>query len=104
MPWPTDPESKRRSAATYSDPEYRRNRPRALERDRNRCQLRLDGCTHRAQTVDHKVPVSQGGGHGLANLQGACWHCHRKKSAQEGGGYRKPKAAADPSPAPRTAW
>jgi 5-methylcytosine-specific restriction endonuclease McrA len=33
-------------------------------------------------TVDHIVPVAQGGGNDLANLAFACFHCNRQKGAQ----------------------
>ena len=102
MPWPTDRESKRRSDATYNA-EYRRNRKICLERARWRCEIRLEGCTRRATQADHITPVSRGGGHGLGNLRAACESCHRKVTAQQGGGFRA-AAKADPQPRPTTAW
>jgi 5-methylcytosine-specific restriction enzyme A len=102
MPWPTDPESRRRSRATYDDPVYRRNRKAALARAGRRCErcsspLRLQ--------VDHRIPVSQGGTHDLANLQVLCVTCHGRKTATEGNGFRR---GSGPSPDPpvehRTQW
>jgi len=105
MPWPTDRESKRRSDATYSDPEYQRNRRTCLENARHRCEIRIEGvCTHRATQVDHIIPVSQGGTHALANLRASCQPCHRKVTAQQGGGYRNRAASQDPDPRPGTVW
>lgn len=104
MPWPTDRESKRRSDATYNDPEYRRNRVACLERARHRCEIALeDICEGRATQTDHIVAVSLGGTHALSNLRAACPACHRKVTAQQGGGYRRSQAS-DPAPRPSTAW
>ena len=108
MPWPTDPESRRRSDATYKDPEYKRNRAVAWRRAGGRCE-RLengrrcgssDGCQ-----VDHVTPVSQGGTHHVDNLAVLCSRHHRAKTAQEGKGSRGArKPAADPILQVRTEW
>lgn len=105
MPWSKTPEGRRHDAETYGDPIYKRNRESAKRRAAGRC----EDCKHPHDRLqcDHDIPVSQGGTHALANLvmrctgQGTC-RCHERKTAQEGGGYRKP--AGDPQPRRRTAW
>lgn len=99
MPWRNDPDARRRSAETYGDPEYQRNRKAALRRAGRRCEK----CqSWKDVQVDHVIPVSQGGTHALANLMVLCGDCHATKTATEGGGFRKP--ARDPAPRPRTQW
>ncbi len=81
---------------------WRKARREQLERDRYRCQIRLDGCTTIATTVDHI--------HGAANdpnhlhLRSACENCHGKTTAQQGRGYRKPATERDPEPRTGTTW
>lgn len=104
MPWANDPESRRRSDATYSDPEYKRNRRIVLTRANGRCSR----CgRRRTLQVDHVIPVSQGGSHAVANLQVLCsgpGSCHAKKTATEGGGWRGSRTVNDPQPVQRTQW
>ena len=52
---------------------------RILERDGYMCQIGSPGCTGRATTTDHIVPVSQGGGNEVTNLQAACRSCNSRK-------------------------
>lgn len=107
MPWSADPEKRRADARNYGTPEYRRAREAARRRAGGCCEQ----CGHRHARLqcDHRIPVSQGGGHSLANLRmlcagpGSC-RCHEKKTAQEGGGYRSSGRAADPDCTPRTLW
>lgn len=98
MPWSNTPEKRQRDAETYNA-EYRQNRQIALGRAGGSC----DKCGRRGRLqTDHIIPVSQGGGHELANLQALCCgpgSCHAAKTAAEGG--RRPR---DPEPTPRTAW
>lgn len=105
MTWRKTPDDRRRDAQVYGA-EYRRNRAATLKRAGWRCEIRTEGiCTGRATTCDHIIPVSQGGGHELGNLRAACAPCHRRKTAGEGGGYRKRRGpAADPQPRPYTLW
>jgi len=63
-------------------PDWWRTRARILRRDPN-CRLGYDCCTRTSTTVDHRVPVSQGGGHEDSNLQGVCVPCHAVKSERE---------------------
>jgi hypothetical protein len=45
-----------------------------------RCELRLDGCTGRAEEVDHIVPRAAGGAmFDLSNLRAVCKACHRQR-------------------------
>ena len=102
MAWSKTAADRQRDAAVYDNPEYRRNRPLAMRRDRWRCQLRLPGCVGAASQCDHITQPDQGGGHGLGNLRAVCKTCHGKRTAQQsntGTGSR-----ADPQPQPRTAW
>lgn len=109
MPWRNTPDARRRSDATYNDPEYRRNRAIARRRANGRC----EGCGHPHARLqcDHDTPVSQGGTHHADNLRMKCagpgtCRCHEKKTAQEGGGYRRRGrvAAEDPPVQARTVW
>jgi 5-methylcytosine-specific restriction endonuclease McrA len=109
MTWKKTPEDRRRDAETYGDPVYKRNRAAAKRRAGGRCED--CGHPHGRLQCDHIIPVSQGGGHQLANLamrcvgEGSC-KCHERKTAQEGGGYRSKRDAGqiDPAPRPRTNW
>ncbi|MDD4110180.1 MAG: HNH endonuclease signature motif containing protein [Clostridia bacterium] len=55
-------------------------RKEIFERDKNLCQLQLDGCTKVAEEVDHIIPISVGGTNNLDNLQSSCKNCNLKKS------------------------
>lgn len=68
-------------------------RARVLARDERRCRLRGPGCTGRADTVDHIVPVSRGGSDRMENLRAACGHCNYSR----GNGNR----VSDPRPGAR---
>lgn len=106
MPWANDPESRRRSDKTYRDPEYVRNRQIVLGNAGGRCQQ--CGRPGRKLQVDHVRPVSQGGGHGLDNLQALCsgpGSCHARKTAADSNrNSRARRAAPDPPAQPRTRW
>ena len=105
MPWQNDPDARRRSAATYQDPVYLRNKKLVRQRSGGRCE-HMDG-TVRCGSMDgvqcdHLVPVSVRVDHSLANLQDLCTTHHQRKTATEGGGFRKQRS--DPLPSPRTRW
>lgn len=109
MPWDNSPDKRRRDAAAYGDPEYRRNRALALKRAGGACENMVNGrrCGSRDRVqCDHITPLSQGGTHSLGNLRCLCRPCHDRKSAQEGGGYRRPgwRAKGDPPLTRRTQW
>jgi 5-methylcytosine-specific restriction enzyme A len=104
MPWRNSPADRRRSAATYDDPEYKRNKAAVRRRSGGRCEWAQGGTwcgSPLGVQCDHKIPRSQGGSHALANLWDLCAVHHGRKTAQEGAGFRQ---ARDPDPAPRTAW
>ena len=113
MAWQKTRADREKEAKTYGDPAYRRNRQAALRQAGGACQCQGQCGQHtgpcarrdRRLQVDHRTPVSQGGGHDLANLWAICsgpGSCHAAKTAGEGGGYRK--AARDPEPRRRTQW
>ena len=105
MTWHKTPEDRQRDAATYGTAEYRRNREAARRRAGGTC----EGCSHRHPRLefDAAIPVRQGGDHSQGNGRMLCkgpgtCQCHDRKTAREGGGYRR--AASDPAPAVRTKW
>lgn len=77
-------------------PSHVRSRLRrvVLERDGYVCQLQLKCCTYKATQADHIRPAAIHG-HGIDNLQGACWPCNRAKG--------EPLDDTDPAPLP-SAW
>jgi 5-methylcytosine-specific restriction enzyme A len=102
MPWSNDREARRRSDATYGA-RWRKARQRALERARWKCEARLDGCTGAATEVDHVLGAQADPEH--TTLRAVCSPCHRKITAQQGGGFRSGgRGGADPEPHPRTSW
>jgi 5-methylcytosine-specific restriction endonuclease McrA len=56
-------------------------------RDSGRCVL----CGDFGFEVDHIVPRSRGGGHGLPNLRLLCISCHKQKSDEEKNAWRSGK-------------
>jgi 5-methylcytosine-specific restriction endonuclease McrA len=63
--------------------DWKRTHARILRRDGHRCYL-CDDYTRPADTVDHVVPVSQGGTHDDSNLAAAHQHpCHAAKTERE---------------------
>lgn len=89
----------------YGGP-WRRLRKQVLERDSYVCQIRLDGCTGHAVTVDHIQPIALGGAWWeTSNLRAACAKCniaagHRTRALLAGA---KASKAATPA-APSRAW
>ncbi|HNX31935.1 MAG TPA: HNH endonuclease [Holophaga sp.] len=53
---------------------------RVLKRDHHTCQY--DGCSNRATTVDHVIPVCQGGRTSWQNLVAACLVCNQTKGGR----------------------
>lgn len=107
--WKKTPADRQRDAKVYG-PEYKRNRAVAWRRADGKCEQLVDGrrCGSRDRCqVDHIIPTTQNGGHGLENLRVLCFGHHAKKTAQEGGGYRsrrgKPEEG-DPPLQERTKW
>ena len=66
----------------YDDPAYRTHRELALVRDGMRC---VACGSYGPLEVDHVVPLSQGGGNDLDNLQVMCRSCHRAKTQADQG-------------------
>lgn len=56
----------------YSSAEYKRNRKEILEASGYTCHY----CGNPANTADHIIPVSKGGGHEKSNLLPACTNCN----------------------------
>jgi len=66
---------------------WRRLRAQILQRDRGLCvRCRALGRVTPATVVDHKKPVSDGGGDEWTNLQSLCDRCHSLKTSQESTG------------------
>lgn len=64
----------------YDSREWRALRLRVLERDGHQCQIRMAGCTTRADRVDHIIGWKQGGAWlDPSNLQAACRSCNTAK-------------------------
>jgi hypothetical protein len=55
-------------------------REQVYKRDNYQCQLKLEGCTGKAECCDHTIPRCIGGLTTLENLKAACNHCNQKKS------------------------
>jgi 5-methylcytosine-specific restriction endonuclease McrA len=60
---------------------WARIRLTVLVRDQYQCQIRAQGCTHRATQVDHIISLMDGGTDDLSNLQAACAPCNKRKGA-----------------------
>lgn len=52
-----------------------------FKRDNYLCQLKLKGCSNKAECLDHIIPISKGGLGILENLQASCNHCNNLKSS-----------------------
>lgn len=66
-----------RSDPRMSSARWRALRQRILMRDAGVCRIRGSGCTGIANTVDHIIPISEGGAmFDPANLRAACAHCN----------------------------
>lgn len=109
MPWQKTRADRERDKSAYGSPEYKRNRAAARRRANGRCEE--CGHPHSHLQCDHITPLSQHGTHHLDNLrmlcsgEGSC-QCHDKKTATEGGGYRRKgrAKAEDPPLQGRTRW
>ena len=86
--------------ASYSDPEYIRNRQVAIARQHGRCKdcgriaAEWDGREWKTRRlggeVDHEVPLAKGGTNDASNLALRCQHCHRKADAIRRGRRGRP--------------
>lgn len=86
---------RKRTPRVYDDPEYRRNRPIALERAGDRCEAVDRGlrCPVTVElSVDHIRAAALGGGHELPNLQVLCQAHARLKNAADAKRVRQARA------------
>lgn len=82
--------------ACYASATWRRVRLIVLARDKWVCRIRVAGCTNTATTVDHIVPLDQGGAwYDTRNLRAACVHCNSVR-----GNTTKNGGSEDPPPLP----
>jgi HNH endonuclease len=58
---------------------YQGEKNRAIVLRRGYCEIGMEGCTGRAETVDHIIPKILGGPDIIENLRAACWHCNMSK-------------------------
>lgn len=73
-------EHKRLYGSTY----WKKLRKQVLDRDNWLCcECARQGKITPATDVDHIIPLSQGGGNSLNNLQSLCRKCHIRKTSQE---------------------
>lgn len=84
--WATDAARRARHAGAVVVETF--TREEVFERDSWTCQvcglhlsIDTDPFDPTAPTVDHVVPLSQGGEHSRANVQAACLHCNSSKQA-----------------------
>jgi hypothetical protein len=108
MPWRKTAADRARDATVYGSPVYRRNRDAARRRAGGVCEQ----CHHRHPRLqcDHMNHTGHGSpDHSLGNLrmlcagEGSC-KCHERKTATEGGGFRRVGRSSDPGPEQRTRW
>lgn len=84
----------------YNQPEWRRNRKLALQRDNHTCQQ----CGKPGNQVDHIKRYTQGGTHQLENLRTLCHPCHAHRTAQDSHENRARKQhPKEPHPGLKTA-
>lgn len=63
------------------DHNWAKIRLQVLERDRHVCQIALTGCTVQADSVDHIVPLSEGGARlDPRNLRASCRFCNLSRN------------------------
>jgi 5-methylcytosine-specific restriction endonuclease McrA len=99
--WKKSAADRRRDSQRYGAA-WRRARKAALERAGHRCEIRTEACTGRATQVDHVNGAENDPEH--RHLRAACAPCHRKVTAQQGGGYRRSSRKADPAPLQNRTW
>lgn len=63
----------------YASAEYKKNRKIVLESNNYVCTY----CGGHANTADHVIPVSKGGGHSLDNLVPACTTCNSTRQDRD---------------------
>lgn len=74
----------------YNTPQWRYARKHQLSKQPLCAECLKAGKPIKATTVDHIVPIKQGGEkYEPSNLQSLCWSCHSRKSAKEGSRWGK---------------
>lgn len=96
MPWTRADDNPAYHAAAW-----KRARTKTLRDAHGKCEAHLAGCQGAASQVDHVDGIDADPGH--THLRAVCTSCHKKITAQQGGGARAGRAR-DPEPSPRTAW
>lgn len=80
-----------------SDSRWRRFRLTILDRDRWECTIQGQGCTGRAEHVDHIQPLAKGGDkYDPSNCRAACAVCNLGRSTKD--------PIAQPEPRPTSSW
>jgi len=89
-PAPTYDEHRPSAAARGYDPRWRAYRAQYIKR--HPLCVNFVRCGGLTSTVDHIIPVRQGGAFwDPANHQPMCKRCHDQKTAREDGGFNNPK-------------
>jgi hypothetical protein len=103
MPWQNDPAKRKRDAQVYG-PAWKRARDACLRAASWHCEIRTPGvCIGAASEADHIDGAENDPRH--QRLRAACGPCHKRITAQQGGGYRSGnRTPPDPEPRPRTDW
>ena len=70
------------SRKAYNDGHYQRLRPVVLAEAGYQCEVRGPLCIGRATTVDHVLPIIDGGTAERSNLRAACRPCNSSLGAQ----------------------
>ena len=100
MPWDKTPAERRQDSQRYGA-KWRRVRDAHLRKVGWRCEIRLEGvCIGAATQVDHIEQAENDPNHRA--IRAACEPCHKKVTAQQGGGYRR--GPSDPQPRQGTKW
>lgn len=73
---------------------FQATRAAVLERDGYRCQIRGPKCKGRASTVDHVVPIVEGGSDDAGNLRAACGPCNSAGGAAITNSRRRARGAS----------
>lgn len=58
-------------------------RQKVFRRDNHTCTLNYEGCTIRAEQIDHILNLARGGTDDIDNLTAVCLACHKVKVQQE---------------------
>jgi 5-methylcytosine-specific restriction endonuclease McrA len=87
------------SSAITSTARWKALRTSVLRRDKCRCRLAYDGCTHHADQVDHVLGTAAGGSpYDPSNCVASCRSCNARKASAEGAAARRAIKARRPKP------